>query len=81
PRDVQERVPLLSTLAQPVQTILPDRIKQRFHLWLDGFDPPSPEISWWKRDYQEALAKNPRMRELAEQSPAMQRTVNVDVWF
>ncbi|MER3429219.1 MAG: hypothetical protein C4334_14230 [Pyrinomonas sp.] len=81
PRDVQERVPLLSALAQPVQTVLPDRIKQRFHLWLDGFDPPSPETSWWKRDYQEALAENPRMRELAEQSPAMQRTVNVDIWF
>jgi cell division protein FtsW (lipid II flippase) len=61
-------------------------------LWLDGFDPPSPEVSWWKKDYEEALNKDaqdkdatkstvPKLRELAEQSPAMQKTVNVDVWF
>lgn len=81
PRDVQESVPLLPTLAQPVQAVLPDRIKQRFHLWLDGFDPPSPETPWWQRDYQEALTEDPRLRALAEQSPTMQRTVNVDVWF
>ncbi|MBX5477523.1 MAG: FtsW/RodA/SpoVE family cell cycle protein [Pyrinomonas methylaliphatogenes] len=81
PRDVQESVPLLPTLAQPVQAVLPDRIKQRFHLWLDGFDPPSPETPWWQRDYQEALAEDPRMRELAAQSPMMRRAVNVDVWF
>lgn len=81
PRDVQEKVPLLPTLARPVQTALPSRIQQRFHLWLDGFDPPSPDVSWWKKDYQEALAKNPEMKELADQSPAMQKTVNVDVWF
>jgi cell division protein FtsW (lipid II flippase) len=81
PEDVQAKVPLLSTLARPVQTILPARIEQRFHLWLDGFDPPSPDVSWWKRDYTEALAENPKLRELAEESPAMQKSVNVDVWF
>lgn len=81
PQDVQAKVPLLPTLASPVQALLPDRIKQRFHLWLDGFDPPSPEVSWWKRDYEEALAGSPQMRQLAQQSPSMQRTVNVDVWF
>ena len=81
PPTVQERVPTLSTLAAPVRAVLPDRIKQRFHLWLDGFDPPSPDTEWWKQDYEDALARNQRMRELAEQSPAMQRTVNVDVWF
>lgn len=81
PPNVQERVPLLPTLARPVQAALPDRIKQRFHLWLDGFDPPSPEVSWWKRDYEDALARNPQMKQLAEQSSGMQRTVNVDVWF
>ncbi len=81
PRDVQEQVPFLPTLARPVQAALPDRIQQRFHLWLDGFDPPSPEVSWWKKDYEEALARNNRMKELAGQSSAMQRTVNVDVWF
>jgi len=81
PRDIQEKVPLLPTLARPIQAALPSRIQQRFHLWLDGFDPPSPEVSWWKKDYEEALNQNPQLKELAEQSPAMQRTVNVDIWF
>jgi cell division protein FtsW (lipid II flippase) len=81
PPQVQERVPTLSTLATPVRAVLPDRIKQRFHLWLDGFDPPSPDTAWWKKDYEDALSRSPRMQELAEQSPAMQKTVNVDVWF
>src|SRR6266481_1861374 len=81
PRDVQEKVPLLPTIARPIGAALPARIQQRFHLWLDGFDPPSPEVSWWKKDYQDALNKDPRLKELAEQSPAMQKTVNVDIWF
>jgi cell division protein FtsW (lipid II flippase) len=81
PPNVQERVPTLATLATPVRAVLPDRIKQRFHLWLDGFAPPSPDTAWWKKDYDDALSRDQRMRELAEQSPAMQRTVNVDVWF
>ena len=81
PRDVQERVPLLPTIARPIQHALPARIQQRFHLWLDGFDPPSPEESWWKKDYDDALAKDPRMKELADQSPAMQKSVNTDIWF
>jgi cell division protein FtsW (lipid II flippase) len=50
-------------------------------LWLDGFDPPSPEVSWWKPEYEEALRQNPEMKELASQSPALQRTINVDIWF
>jgi cell division protein FtsW (lipid II flippase) len=81
PRDIQEKVPLLPTIARPISAALPSRIQQRFHLWLDGFDPPSPEVSWWKKDYEDALRKDPRLKELAEQSPAMQKTVNVDVWF
>jgi cell division protein FtsW (lipid II flippase) len=81
PRDIQEKVPLLPTLSKPVQAALPARIQQRFHLWLDGFNPPSPEVSWWKKDYEEALDKDPQLRELAQQSPAAQRTVNIDVWF
>jgi cell division protein FtsW (lipid II flippase) len=81
PRDVQEKVPLLPTIARPIGAALPARIQQRFHLWLDGFDPPSPEVSWWKKDYQDALDKDPTLKELAEQSPAMQKTVNVDIWF
>ena len=81
PRDIQAKVPLLPTVAAPVQAALPSRIKQRFHLWLDGFNPPDPRTPWWKGDYENALSQNQRMRELAEQSPAMQEAVNVDVWF
>lgn len=81
PRSVQEKVPLLPTIARPISTALPARIQQRFHLWLDGFDPPSPEVSWWKSEYEEALNENPRLKELAELSPGMQRSVNVDIWF
>lgn len=81
PSDVQEKVPFLPTLARPISAALPSRIQQRFHLWLDGFDPPPPGVSWWKKDYDEALARDAKLKELAEQSPAMQHTVNVDVWF
>jgi cell division protein FtsW (lipid II flippase) len=81
PRNIQEQVPLLPTIARPISAALPARIQQRFHLWLDGFDPPSPEVSWWKPEYDDALNKNPELKELASQSPALQRTVNVDVWF
>jgi cell division protein FtsW (lipid II flippase) len=81
PRNVQEQVPLLPTIARPIQAMLPDRIQQRFHLWLAAFDPPSPEVSWWKKDYQDALNSDPQLKELAEQSPAMQKIVNVDIWF
>ena len=81
PRDIQEKVPLLPTFARPIGAAMPARIQQRFHLWLAGFDPPSPEVSWWKKDYEDALNENPKLRELAEMSPAMQRSVNVDIWF
>ncbi|MGZ5435534.1 MAG: FtsW/RodA/SpoVE family cell cycle protein [Pyrinomonadaceae bacterium] len=81
PRDMQEKFPLLPTLARPIQTVLPSRIQQRFHLWLDGFNPPSPETSWWKPEFEEALAENPRMRELAAESETMRQSVNNDVWF
>src|SRR6266540_4079224 len=46
PRDIQEKFPLLPTFARPIQHALATRIQQRFHLWLDGFDPLSPEESW-----------------------------------
>ena len=81
PRDIQEKVPLLPTIARPIQHALPARIQQRFHLWLDGFDPPSPEESWWKKDFDDALDKDPRMKELAEENEAMKKSVNTDVWF
>ena len=64
-----------------MQHALPARIQQRFHLWLDGFDPPSPEESWWKKEYEDALAKDPQMKELAQESEAMKKSVNTDIWF
>lgn len=81
PRNVQEKVPLLPTVARPIQAMLPARIQQRFHLWLDGFDPPSPEVSWWKKDFDDAVNRDPELKQLAQQSPTMQKIVNVDVWF
>src|SRR6266566_4206425 len=81
PRDVQEKFPLIPTIARPVQHALPSRIQQRFHLWLDGFDPPSPDESWWKKEYDDALAKDPQMKELAQESEAMKKSVNTDIWF
>src|SRR5205807_1994750 len=81
PRDVQEKFPMLPTLARPVQAALPSRIQQRFHLWLDGFDPPSPDTPWWKKDYEAALNENPRLRELANENEAEKKSVNTDIWF
>ena len=81
PRDIQEKFPLLPTFARPVQHALPSRIQQRFHLWLDGFDPPSPDESWWKKEYDDALAKDPQMKGLAQESEAMKKSVNTDIWF
>ena len=90
PVDVQEKVPFLPTIARPVKAALPDRIQQRFHLWLDGFNPPDPEVKWWNKDYEDALHDDEEKkkgttaetyRDLAAKSEAMKRVVNVDVWF
>ena len=85
PEKTQERIPLLPTLAGPVKTVLPDRIQQRFHLWLDGFNPPSPETSWWRSDYDSYYARlverDPDLPAMLEQDPDLQRTINVDAWF
>ena len=85
PEKTQERIPLLPTLAKPVKLVLPDRIQQRFHLWLDGFNPPEPDVEWWKKDYdryyRDLVAKNPNLPELLEQDPNLQRSINVDAWF
>lgn len=85
PEKTQESVPLLSTISKPVKQILPSRIQQRFHLWLDGFNPPSPETPWWKEDYDDyyakLVAKDPNLPAMIEQDPDLQRTINVDAWF
>jgi cell division protein FtsW (lipid II flippase) len=85
PDSVQQRVPLLPAMAAPVKTILPNRIQQRFHLWLDGFNPPTPDTKWWKEDYDEyykkLVEKNPDLPQMIEEDPKMQDSINVDAWF
>ena len=85
PMKTQEKIPLLPTLASPVRAVLPDRIQQRFHLWLDGFDPPTPETSWWKEDYDEYykkfVEKDPNLPQMLADDPSLQKTINIDAWF
>ncbi len=85
PDKTQEKIPLLPTLAKPVKLVLPDRIQQRFHLWLDGFNPPSPDTDWWEDSYNSYYARlvknNPKLPEMIEQDPSLERTINVDAWF
>jgi hypothetical protein len=54
PRDIQEKVPLLPTIARPI-TQPASRIQQRLHLWLDGFDRHLRSLV--ESDYDEALSK------------------------
>jgi cell division protein FtsW (lipid II flippase) len=85
PEKTQENIPLLPTLAKPVKTVLPNRIQQRFHLWLDGFNPPTPETAWWKEDYDDyykkLVEKDPNLPQLLEEDPNLQKTINIDAWF
>ncbi|HBR56446.1 MAG TPA: hypothetical protein DEA22_03085, partial [Blastocatellia bacterium] len=85
PPDTQNEIPLLPTVAKPIKSVLPDRIQQRFHLWLDGFNPPQPDTSWWKSDYdnyyRKLVERDPNLPELLEQDPNLQRTINIDAWF
>ena len=89
PVSTQEKIPLLPTLAGPVKKVLPNRIQQRFHLWLDGFDPPTPDTPWWKNDYDSYYAKlvakekekGADLPKMLEEDPEMQKMINVDAWF
>ncbi|MDQ3324013.1 MAG: FtsW/RodA/SpoVE family cell cycle protein [Acidobacteriota bacterium] len=85
PVNTQEKIPLLPTLAKPVKAVLPDRIQQRFHLWLDGFNPPTPDTNWWKDDYndyyKDLVKENPNLPAMLEEEPALQKSINVDAWF
>jgi cell division protein FtsW (lipid II flippase) len=85
PNKTQEEIPLLPTLARPVRTVLPNRIQQRFHLWLDGFNPPTPDTPWWKSDYDDyykkLVEKDPNLPQMLEENPELQKTINVDAWF
>ena len=85
PINTQAKIPLLPTIAGPVKQVLPNRIQQRFHLWLDGFDPPTPDTPWWKSDYDEyykkLVANDPELPKMLEEDPEMQKTINVSAWF
>ena len=85
PENTQQKIPLLPSAAAPVKKILPDRIQQRFHLWLDGFNPPDPQTAWWKGDYdeyyQKLVEKDPNLPQMIAEDPDLQRTINVDAWF
>lgn len=85
PEKTQEKIPFLPTLAAPVKKVLPDRIQQRFHLWLDGFNPPEPDVDWWKKDYDEyykdLVARDPNLPAMLEEDPNLQKSINIDAWF
>ena len=85
PENTQQKIPLLPSAAAPVKKILPDRIQQRFHLWLDGFDPPDPQTAWWKSDYDEYYAKlvekDPNLPQMIAEDPDLKKTINIDAWF
>lgn len=85
PQRTQENIPFLPTLASPVKSLLPDRIQQRFHLWLDGFNPPAQDTPWWKGDHDSYVnklkEKDPNIANLIETDPALRDSVNVDAWF
>ena len=85
PEKTQESIPFLPTIAKPVKKILPNRIQQRFHLWLDGFNPPSPDTDWWKSDYdnyyKKLVEKDPNLPQMLEEDPNLQKTINIDAWF
>ena len=89
PVKTQQQIPLLPTLAGPVRQILPNRIQQRFHLWLDGFNPPTPDTPWWKDDYnnyykklsEQMAQQGEDLPQMLEENPELQNTINVDAWF
>ena len=89
PEKTQENIPLLPTLAKPVKAVLPDRIQQRFHLWLDGFNPPTPETDWWADEYNDyykrlkatMAQKGQDLDAMLAEDPDLQRTINTDAWF
>jgi len=85
PEKTQENIPGLTTVTIPVKQVLPSRIQQRFHLWLDGFNPPSPDTPWWKEEYEDyydkLVKKDPNLPAMLADDPELQKTINVDAWF
>ncbi len=68
PASVHVKVPLLTTLAKPIQKILPRRIPQRFHLWFDALTPPPPDTPWWNGDLVDFYYKQYKI-DLIERKP------------
>lgn len=75
PRNIQVNVPLLSTLSEPIKKILPPRIHQRFHLWLNTFTPPPPDTDWWKNDLADFYWRQYRS-DLIERKPETEKLYN-----
>jgi cell division protein FtsW (lipid II flippase) len=71
PASVQVKVPLLSTISEPIKTFLPPRIHQRFHLWFDALNPPTPDTPFWKGDLADFYWKQYRT-DLVERKPEAQ---------
>ena len=71
PTDMQTRVPLLSTIAEPVKTALPGRIHQRFYLWFEALKPPPSDTFWWKDDFEDFYAQEYR-NEIIEKNEDLQ---------
>jgi cell division protein FtsW (lipid II flippase) len=85
PEKTQENVPGLTTVTIPVKQILPSRIQQRFHLWLDGFKPADSGHTMVEEDYddyyEKLVKKDPSLPEMLAQDPELQQTINIDAWF
>ena len=85
PLATQQKIPLLPAVAAPVKAVLPNRIQQRFHLWLDGFNPPEPDVKWWKEDYddyyEDLVKAEPKLPEMLAEDPNLQKAINIDAWF
>lgn len=68
PPSVQVKVPLLSTISEPIKPLLPPRIHQRFHLWFDALNPPAPDTPFWKNDFADFYWKQYK-NDLIERKP------------
>lgn len=49
---------------------IPDRVKLRFHLWLDTWQPPAPETAWWQPYFQRIQSEYEHVK-----------ITNLDAWF
>lgn len=87
PASVQVKIPLLSTLSEPVKTILPPRIHQRFHLWFDALNPPTPDTPFWKNDLadfywkqypNDLIERKSATKALIEEKSKLDNTKNLD---